>query len=71
MSVPPAPLSSPGCRCPQVAPMPTPSRDVCVCVNVYVFLINQQPFIRGISEETLAEKAAHTGSGLRILEGVT
>lgn len=71
MSVPPVPLSSPGCRCPQVAPMPTPSRDVCVCVNVYVFLINQQPFIRGISEETLAEKAAHTGSGLRILEGVT
>lgn len=51
--------------------MLTPSRDVCVCVNVYIFLINQQPFIGGISEETLAGKAAHTGSGLRISEGVT
>lgn len=55
------PRSSPGAN----------TQQGCLCVCLYTFLLNQQPFIQGISEETLAGKAAHTDSGLRISERVT
>lgn len=46
----------------QPAPVLLPAGVVCV----YMFLIKQQPFVGGLSEEKLAAEAAHTDSGLRI-----
>jgi len=40
-------------------------------VHSNIFLINQQPTVRGTAEATLAGKAARADSGLHISESVT